>query len=113
MPNLTNYVTRTETSRAEQEKLVKIFDLLVSLTISEEEVGQASNSIDMWSITVCAVENTVYIMEVCVVILCCCCYCSQMYPLIQEHVWAKVAGEEDLLRTVLDTFIRVSVCETQ
>ena len=69
MPNLTNYVTRTETSRAEQEKLVKIFDLLVSLTISEEEVGQASSSIDMWSITVCAVENTVYIMEVCVVIL--------------------------------------------
>ena len=33
-----------------------------------------------------------------------------MYPLIQEHVWAKVASEEDLLRTVLDTFIRVSVC---
>ena len=33
----------------------------------------------------------------------------QMYPLIQEHVWAKVATEEDLLRTVLDTFIRVSV----
>ena len=32
-----------------------------------------------------------------------------MYPLIQEHVWAKVASEEDLLRTVLDTFIRVSV----
>ena len=36
--NLSNYVTRTETSRAEQEKVVKIFDLLVSLTISEEEV---------------------------------------------------------------------------
>lgn len=38
IPNLSNYLTRTETSRAEHEKLVKIFDLLVSLTISEEEM---------------------------------------------------------------------------
>ena len=38
MPNLSHYVMRNETSRAEQEKLVKIFDLLVSLSISEVEV---------------------------------------------------------------------------
>lgn len=36
---MSNYVVQTETSRAEQEKLVKILDLLVSLTISEEEVS--------------------------------------------------------------------------
>ena len=38
MPNLSNFLVRTEGSRAEHEKLVKIFDLLFSLTISEEEV---------------------------------------------------------------------------
>ena len=70
--------------------MVKIFDLLVSLTISEEEV------------CACVMADS-FIVHTDVIML------LQMYPLIQEHVWAKVATEEDLLRTVLDTFIRVSV----
>ena len=53
---------------SEKEKVIRIIDLLVALTISEEG----------------------------------------MYPLIQTHVWAKIGGEPDLLRRVLDRFIRVS-----
>jgi neurofibromin 1 len=71
MPNMSNYITRNETSRAEQEKLSKIFDLLVSLTISEVE----------------------------------------MYPLIQDYVWAKISKEVDLLRNVLDSFIKACIVD--
>jgi len=38
--NLSRFVTRCEGVTTEQEKVMKIIDLLVALTISEEEVGQ-------------------------------------------------------------------------
>ena len=32
-----------------------------------------------------------------------------MYPLIQTHVWARMGEEPELIKKVLDQFIKVSV----
>lgn len=45
IPNLSKFVARTE-GITEQEKVVKLIDLFVSLTISEEEVSHLSESCD-------------------------------------------------------------------
>ena len=40
LPILSRFVARSEGATSEQEKVMKLIDLLVALTISEEEVSQ-------------------------------------------------------------------------